>query len=52
MAISAMHGTATGDLLDAIAERLPEFDEYRAVADTSVRGLPLWDGRMLASHRC
>jgi len=36
MAISAMHGTATGDLLDAIAERLPG-SEYRAVADTRPR---------------
>ena len=36
MAISAMHGTATGDLLDAMADRLPG-TEYRAVADTRPR---------------
>jgi GTP-binding protein len=36
-AVSALHGSGTGDLLDAIAEALPPFDPAEEVEDESIK---------------
>jgi GTP-binding protein len=36
-AVSALHGSGTGDLLDAIADSIPPFDPEDVVEDTSIK---------------
>ncbi len=47
--ISALHGTGTGDLLDAIVEQIPKCRRNRRPTRCGSRS---WAGRTWASRRC